>query len=894
MRSPPGPARRLLERRLPDGVRPFFLADLEERYEAYARQSRWKADAWYWRQAIAAMLSPLPGAVGVETTGLRHDLIGEVRSAVRTTARRPAPALAAIVTLGLGLGVSAAAFSVLYGTVLRGLPFEEADRLIHFERANLPAGQSSLAVTPHDYMAWSDAQTSFEALGAYVEAATTLPTDGAPPIPLTGVRISANAFGLLRVAPLHGRAFSPADEQPGAADVIVLSHGVWTSRFAGDPEVVGRPILLGDGPVTVVGVMPPRFGFPIAEDFWVPLRIDRTAIVRGQGRLDVFGRLLPGATLPGARAEFDRITGRLADAFPETNADITASLRTFHDEYVGEEFTRTAYRLLFGALLLLVLCCANVANLLLVGGSSRKGDLALRVSLGATRERIVRQLLTEASLLAVGGALLGTVLAWYAVTWFDRAGAQAGVFALPHGSDSLFWWEIGLDGPTLLFLVGVAALAALLSGLVPAVGLSDAAAGGRLRSRGRIGRRGGGFASEALVVTQLALTTGLLVAAGLVVRSSMNLQSAGERIEGEGVLVASVALTGGAFGDDAARLGYTEELLGSLAGGPAASAVAVGSTLPLTVPHSVGFTTPTAPDPESHPETGVVSVTPDYFSVFGVVVDEGRAFEVGDRLGAEMVAVVNRTFADRYLPEGAAIGAQLRLDAEGEPWVTVVGVVPDLWRVPLQPEREAGVYLPVAQSPGGSAAARLGRLGLRYPEVIVRGRADPASSVAAIRGAVYELDPTVPVRALRGLDEVMAQRTGRYRVWGRFYLGLAVVGTLLAMLGVYSVLSFRVAERTAEIGVRRALGATTGAVQRGVMGTAGRQVVLGGVLGLLLGASLAGGMARILFGVNTHDPVIYSTVGALVAAVGLLASWLPARRAAGIDPVEAIRDRRPG
>lgn len=892
MTPPPGSARRLLERRLPDSVRPFFLADLDERYEAYARRSRWKADLWYWRQAVAAVWSPLPGAAGVETTGLFYDLVGDLRGAVRTMSRRPAPAVASIVTLGLGLGVSAAAFSILYGTVLRGLPFEEADRLVHFERADLPAGQSSLAVTPHDYLAWLEAQTSFEDLGAYVEAATTLPIDGAPPVPLSGVRISANAFSLLRVQPLHGRSFTPADEEVGAPDVVVLSHDVWTARFGADPGVVGRAVRLGEAPVTVIGVMPPRFGFPIAEDFWIPLRIDLATIVRGQGRLDVFGRLRPESSLTEARAEFDGITSRLSAAYPETNADITASLRSFHDEYVGEEFTRTAYRMLFGALLLLVLCCANVANLLLVSGSRRRGDLVLRVSLGATRQRIARQLLTEASLLAAGGALLGTLLAWYGVTWFDRVGAQAGVFALPHGSDSLFWWDIGLDLPTVAFLMGVAGLAALMSGLVPAVGLSDAAAGGRLRSRGRIGRGpGSSFASEVLVVTQLALTTGLLVAAGLVVRSSMNIESAGRVIEADDVLVANVALTGGGFSDDAARRVFTEELGRMLSGGAAAQRVAVGTTLPLTLPHSVGFATPDAPDPEAHPETGVVSVSTDYFAVFGVAADEGRTFEAGDRVGGELVAVVNRTFADRYLPLGGAVGSQIRLDADAEPWLTVVGVVPDLWRRHLEPEREAGVYLPLAQLSVGDGAVRLGRLGLRYPEIVVEGRGDPAATVAAARDAVFGIDPTVPIRSLRSLDEVVAQRTGRYRVWGRFYLALAVAGTLLAMLGVYSVLSFRVAERTAEIGVRRALGATTAVVQRGVMGTAGRQVVLGAVLGLALGGALAGGMARILFGVDTHDPVIFTSVAGVVALVGLTASWLPARRAGGIDPVEAIRQR---
>lgn len=905
MTRPPALARRLLEARLPEAVRPFFLGDLEERYQTYARRSRLRADLWFWRQAIAAVFAPLPGPAGVERPSALGDLRTDLLSALRSLSRRPAPALAAIATLGLGIGVSATAFSVLYGTILRGLPFEEAERLVHFERANLPAGQNSLAVTPHDYLAWVESQTSFEGLGAFVETATTIPSEGASPEPLTGVRISANSFDLLRVAPLHGRVFSEADEAPGAPDVVVLSHGVWSARFGSDPSLVGRTIRLDDGAATVIGVMPPRFGFPIAEEYWEPLRIDRSAIVRGEGRLDVFGRLLPGVSLEQAQGEFQGITGRLAEAFPETNRDISASLRTFHDEYVGEDFTRTTVRMLCAALLLLALCCANVANLLLVGGSRRRGDLALRVSLGATRGRIVRQLMTETSLLAAGGALLGAGLAWYGVAWFDRAGAQAGVFDLPHGSDSLFWWDVGLDAPTLLFLVGVTVLAALLAGLAPALGLSDAAAGGTLTVRSGVGgRRRAGMAADGLVVAQLALTTGLLVAAGLVVRSSLNLDSAGAVLEGDDVIVAGLSLTSNHHADDAARLAWVEEAIDRLTSGPAARTAALGTRLPMTLPHSVAFSTGLVEAAEARPEAGVVSVTPDYFRAFGVSLEAGRFFDDSDRSGSERVAIVNRSFAERYLVNGSGgirsstggavdlssvPGTRIRLDAEGEEWLTVVGVVPDLWRRPLQPEREAGIYLPLAQSASGNGPARLGRLGLRYPQIVLLGRGDGAATAAALRSGVHAQDPTVPFRSIRSMDEVLTQQLGRYRVWGRFYLGFAIAGTLLAILGVYSVLSFRVAQRSAEIGVRRALGASTSAVRRVVMGTAGAQVLAGGVAGLALGWLLAGGLAGILFGVETRDPLVFFSVAALVALVGLLASWLPARRASRIDPVEAIR-----
>jgi len=888
-RGPPTLAVRFLRRFLPPGLRDFVEGDLLERYEAYARTSRLRADLWFWRQVAAAALTRLPGPMGVDGavtfSGFGRDLVRVLRGLVRN----PGHSLVAILTLGLGIGVVGTAFTILNATVLRGLPFEEADRLVHFERARPDEGVFSLAVTPHDYLAWREAQSSFEGLGAYVEASAVLPSDGGPPERYLGVRISANAFSLLRVAPARGRGFSEDDERLGAPEVVVLSHLLWQSRFGGDPDIVGREVRMNDTPTTVVGVMPEGFGFPIAERFWLPLRLDLEGTLRGQGRLDVFGRLSDGVAFEAAVAEFERICRGLEEAYPATNGGVEASMRSFHDEYVGEEFTRTAVRMLIGALLVLFVCCANVANLLLIRGSRKRRSLALRVSLGATRARIVRELLTEAMTLTVLGAVLGIGLAWYGVAWFDRAGAQAGVFDLPHGSDSLFWWDLRLDARTMAVVLAVTCVTAVVAGVVPALRSSAAASGGALTVRSPGSSTGSGRLSDGLAVVQMALATSLVLLAGLVTRSGLNVAAADDAIVSDGAYVTTVDVPSGSYGDDASRLQLAERLIEHFAGRPEVAEVAIASRLPLALPPaaSLHFEGRDGAD-----DTGVVSASPEYLSAFGVDVVDGRWFDDRDRSGAEPVAVVNQSFASRYLASGTVLGTRFRLgDPDGlEPWVTVVGVVPDLWDQPLQPQREAGVYLPLSQSGMGDPAVRLGRLGLRYQTLVVRVRPGTDNTSDLVRAGVYEVDRALPVRALESMNEVVQRQMGRYRVWGRFYTAFALVGLLLAAMGVYGVLSFGVSHRTTEIGVRRALGATGASVQGHVLARAGRQIAIGVAIGLLAGMGMADGLARVLYGVDPGDPLVLALVPVVMVVVGLAASWLPARRASSVDPMVAIQE----
>ncbi|MDA0330048.1 MAG: ADOP family duplicated permease [Gemmatimonadetes bacterium] len=896
MVRPPPLAVRLLEWRVPEQVRTYLLGDLEETFRSKANESPIRASLWYWRQALSALFAPLPGTVGVERGGPNPGLLRDTRHAIRALKRHPTQSLAAVLTLGLGVGVVGTAFSILWGTVLAGLPFEDPDRLVHFERAALEDGRNSLAVTPHDYVAWSDAQRSFEALGAYVEATALMSNDQAPPDRYVGVRMSASSFELLRVQPALGRGFSQEDESPGAPQVILLSDRLWRSRFAADAGVVGRTVDINGLPTTVVGVMPERFGFPIAEEFWLPLRLDFSTIERGSGRLDVFGRLAGDQELASAHDEFSRITGALAEAYPETNRGITAQLRSFSDEYVGDEFANTVYRLVAGALLVLLICCANVANLLLIRGVRRRRELAVRMSLGATHGLIVRQLLTESFVLAALGGLIGIGVASLGVSWFNRVGTQAGVFDLPHGSDSLFWWDVSLDGPVMLAVLAAAALTAVLAGAAPSMRIARST---HLLRGGRAGNAlaGGGRVTSALVVVQLTLTGALTVAAAFVAKSVWNVAGADAGFATEAVVVTRVDLPVGRYGgngsgDHSARLRFVSVLLDELDADPAVVAAAVTSDVPTDLPITQDFRIDgdgVGPDVER--EVGVVSVTASYFDVFGVDPTDGRVFGPGDGEGGAPVTLVNETFARLYLSGRSAVGSRVRLGPidSGEPWRTVVGVVPDLWARPGEPLREAGVYVPLEQSAGTDPTLTLGVLGLRYPTVAVQLCPGSVNVSDVLRAAVYRVDGAVPVRRVQTMSDFVGQRMGRYQVWGRFYLCFSALALLLVAVGVYGVLSFGVLTRTGEIGVRRALGASQGSVQREILRGAVRQLGIGIAAGVALGVVLVRGLTSVLYGVETNDISVFVGAALLLGTVGLLASWLPARRAARIDPLEAIR-----
>ncbi|MCL4865312.1 MAG: ABC transporter permease, partial [Gemmatimonadales bacterium] len=639
-------------------------------------------------------------------------------------------------------------------------------------------------------------------------------------------------------------------------------------------------------------------GFPVAEQFWRPLRIDLARTPRGQGRLDVFGRLRAGTTLDAARGEFAVISAGLAEAYPETNRGLSANLSSFRDEYVGEEFTRLVYTMLAGSILVLLIACANVTNLLIARGASRSRDVGVRMALGASRGQVVRQFLVEGAVLAGIGAVGGVAIGAIGISWFE-AGARAGVFTLPHGSDSLFWWDIRLNAVSVLFAVGATGIAALCAGLVPALSTLRAAPAVALRdaSRGSTSRPTARL-SRALVVVEFALTTGLALAAGLTVRSVLNVTGVADAFRSEGIRTGRAALplaqagfSEAAYPDHASRLLFAERLLAETRAQPGVTLAAVANVLPNEPGPSTSLAVAgVVPESGAGSSVRVATVSDDYFAVFGGVPLEGRTFTAADRAGGEPVAMINRSLAERHFGGRSPLHERIRLGEDGdEPWLTIVGVVPDLWAHDDPARDLSRVFVPLAQSGTADPTIRLGRWGLRFLTLAAAGGETVLPPPAVFRSAAAAIDPAIPVYAEQPMAEVVALRTARFRLFGRYYLAFGAVALSLAVIGLYGVMAGSVARRRSEFGIRMALGAGRQVVLGEVMGQALRQVAAGLALGGVVAWWLASGLRAALFRVELVDPPVLLGVPLLLVLTGVLAGLLPALRASRVNPTDAIR-----
>jgi predicted permease len=553
-----------------------------------------------------------------------------------------------------------------------------------------------------------------------------------------------------------------------------------------------------------------------------------------------------------------------------------------------------------GAVLVLLIACANVSNLLAARAMTRTREVAVRTALGAGRSRILSQFLAETAVLATLGALLGIGVARVGITWF-AAGAQAGAFRLPHGGDSLFWWNLELSWVPLLFVLAVTVLTAVLAATVPAARALATDIGEVLKDEGRggSGRRLSSF-TRALVIGEIALTTGLMVAAGLMVKSVLNATSARQGLESERILTARIALPLAALGlseadypDHSSRLEFHETLLRELTARPGVVAATVASTLPSSLGGGASFQLPGGryASEEDYPDTRVATVSPKFFSTFGVALLEGREFTEADRIGAPGVAIVNQSFAERHFPGEFPLFQQIRLRGEQdeEPWLTIVGVTPTLASDDDLNRDLSRVFVPLAQSGVATPETRLGRWGLRNMTVALRTTNDPASLAPTLREAVRSVDPTIPAYEIETFDAVLTRSTARYRIFGRYYLVFGLAGLCLSLIGLYAIMSFAVANRRTEIGIRMALGARAGDVLRQVLIEGFRQTALGLAFGAVIAVWVTSGLSRILYQVDRWDPTIALATVALLVVTGFLACLVPARRAAGVDPMSAMR-----
>lgn len=800
----------------------------------------------------------------------------DLRFGARLLIKRPGLTAIAVVALGLGIGLTTTMFSIVYGAIIRGLPFERSERILHLERANPSEGIRSVAVPIHDFVDWRAQQKSFEDFTAFYLGTVNVSGAGGKPERYDGAFTTANMFDLLRIRPLFGRTFREGDDRPGGEPVVVIGFRLWQERFGGDRGVLGRTIRANGEVMTVIGVMPEKFLFPLNEEIWLPLRLNPLATKRGEGTfLEVIGRLRDGATIDQARAEFAAIAKRLEQEYPETNKGYTVLIKPFVAEFIGEEAVAMLYTMLGAVFCVLLIACANVANLLLARAALRTKEVAIRSALGASRFRVIGQLLVETLLLAVAGGAMGVIIASVGVRLFN----DAIVDATPP-----FWIDIKIDPAVLLFVVGLVLLASLIAGLVPAIQASRADVNEVLKdeSRGSSSLRLGRF-SKGLVIGEIALSCGLLVAAGLMIKSVVRLKSIEFPFATEDVFTARVGLFDTDYPDKASRARFYEELVRRLEGKPGVRSVALTSNLPSTGSEGLSFAVQgkSYPSDADYPRTRRAVVTPGFFEMFGTRVMSGRDLARSDTADSLPVAVVNQSFARKHLPGGDPLGRRIRVgrSSTDQPWLTIVGVVPDFYIGDLDGEEKNpdGFYVPLAQD------------ALNFMSIAIRAQGPPLALTSMVRGEVTALDPNLPIYFVRSMPQVIQRNTWFYGVFGSLFMIFGFAALFLASVGLYGVMAFSVSSRTQEIGVRMALGAQA----RDVLTLIMRQGVIELAIGLFLGLGLAAGLSRmlkiLLFEVEPWDPAIFGYIVAVLAATCIVACLVPAQRAMRVDPMEALR-----
>ena len=803
----------------------------------------------------------------------------DLKYAVRSLRRRPGFVAVVVLTLALGIGATTAIFSVVNGVLLQPLPFDEPERLVRLE--GMPTdGNTEKVGTGSSYPDYVDLRagtSAFEQLAAIRGWMVTLTAPGTEPQRIRTALVSSNFFAALGVRPVLGRGFLPEDEQPGAAPVVVLADALWRGRFGGDPTVLGRPIVLDGVSTTVVGVLPPRVRLTTEMQVWQPLVPGELEEERGAHRLGVIGRLRPGVSLAGAEAEVRAVARRLEQQYPADNAKRSARLVPLHESVVRE--ARPALLVLFGAVALVLLVgCANLASLILARASSREREMAVRAALGAGRGRLVRQWLVESVLLAAAGAAAGLLVAWAGV----RAYLRWTPGTLPRGD------EVGLDLPVLGFLLGTSLLVALAFALLPALQKSGARSFTALRDggRGSTGGRERSRARDVLVVGQTALATVLVIGAALLIKSFWQLTATEPRFQPDGVLVAQLQLPLSRYGSDSARkvTAFYERLRDEVAAIPGVRAVSFAYEHPLsegwTSSHTIVGAPPVARGEE--PESRVRPVWPGYFRAVGLPLVQGRDITDADAMDAPGVVVVNEAFVRRHFPNEDPLGRTIERSGQwwpGQPQrFEIVGVVADEPFLGLGVDADAATYYPHRQFP------------MNDMWLVVRADGDAAALAPTLRERIRQVDADLPVERFVTMRSLLGETVAGPRFQTALLSLFAAVAMLLAAIGIYGTLSYGVAQRTGEIGIRMALGAGRGRIARDIVGRGVGLAALGIALGVGGAFALTGTLRTMLVGVSERDPAIVAVVVMVLGITATLAAWLPARRASRTDPAVALRN----
>jgi putative ABC transport system permease protein len=795
----------------------------------------------------------------------------DLRYGARMLMKTPGFTAVAVITLALGIGANAAIFSVVNATLLRPLPFDDPDRLIKVTETKLPQFPE-FSVSPGNFLDWKKQNTVFERLVATQDASLNL-VDVGDPERLRVDRVTDGFFAMLGARPQLGRDFLPEEDQPERANVVILSHGLWQRRFGGDPNIVNRAITLSGRSYTVIGVAPAgfRFGDGGAE-LWAPMAFTaEQAQQHGAHYVSAIGRLKPGATLAQARSEMSLIADRLAKQYPDANTGWNVKLTPLLEFTVRD--IKPALLVLLGAVaFVLLIACANVANLLLARAAAREKEIAIRTSLGAGRARIARQLLTESVLLAAAGGAAGLVIA----KWGMKLLLALAPENLPRMSD------VSLDGRALAFTAALTLLTGIGFGIFPAWQASKPNLNETLKDAGRgstdEGRRR--LIRGALVVMEVALALVLLVGAGLLIKSFLRLRSVDPGFNPDNALTMGISLPQRKYPEENQKLAFYTQLLEKVAALPGVQAAGAVQVAPLSGDGFVlGFMIEGRPPYPAgdEPSTNYYSVSPGYFKAIGIPLLRGRLFTERDRKDTTRVVIINETMAKRFFPGEDPIGKRIHVTMGPVLYREIVGIVGDVKHDGLEEQTGAQTYEPYAQQPFSGMT------------LIARTAGDPARLSGAIRGEVLKIDKEQPVSNIRTLKDFLSTAVAQQR-FSVLLLGIfAAVAMTLACVGIYGVLSYSVTQRRREIGVRMALGAARRDVLRLVIGHAMLLTLTGVAIGLGAAFALTRAMSTLLFGVSATDPTTFGLIALLLVAVALLAALVPARRATKVDPMVALR-----
>jgi predicted permease len=804
----------------------------------------------------------------------------DLRFATRLLVRSPGVSAIAVVALAIGIGLTTSMFSVVNGTVLRGLPFDESHELLNIQSYK-PEDGVTLLVTVHDFVDWRERQNSFEDLALWRKDLAFLRTPDGRAERYEAGFVSWNLFGLLGVQAHLGRTFEKNDELPGSEPVVLLSYGLWQNRFEGDPSIIGQRLKLNGGTRSIVGVMPDGFAFPIREQLWIPVNTQQLGPRDGWGRYMVLGRLADGVSESKAQLELSSIAQGLALEYPETNRGRDAIMGPYINEVLGERIVNLTFMMLAAVSGVLVVACANVAILQLTRATLRTKEVAARLALGASRARVMAQSLAEAVVLSAAGALGGLILAQMRIEKFNEALQSAPMIP--------FWLDVRLDQRSLLVVLGLTILSSLMSGAMPALQASRTPLAEILKSESgaSIGPGLRRF-SSGLVVVELALSCGLLIGAGLMIRTIVELEKMSFAFATRDVLTVRVSLDYMDYPDKESRVSFASELVRRLSTRAGVEAAAVTTYLPGMGSGGVSFIIDGQARAENDrgTETRFAEVSPEFFDTFGVRLLAGRAFRPSDDEKSARVTIVNQSFVERYMPRENPLGRRLRLIGVGpviEDW-TIVGVAPDMAMNSRRPgtgfvdEDSAGLYVPLAQSPTPTMG------------IAVRTNRPPMSLPVMVRSEVETLAPGQPVFDVNSLERAIEDQNVYYWLISEGFSVLGIAALFLASIGLYGIMASYVNRRRREIGVRVAMGAEPRNVRGMILRQGLSQLAVGILLGLVLAVSFAGMLEVSLYEVEPWDPLVFSTIVVVLFFAGTIACIVPALRATRVDPVAVLRE----